>query len=504
MKISSSKLLSSHLTVNEKALLRCEMALDWKDRGDYNKAQEVLKPLWSRVGERPHLKGLFPSVAAEVLLCVGIITCWIGSKREIEKAHETAKDLLGESLSFFQSIGDLKKVAIARTELAICYWCEGALDEARIMFTEALQKLTMEGNFRARALLGLATVEWSDSRYDHALQILSENAPLFKKITNHTIRGTYHNQLAIIFRYLAKSEKTQDYLRKAITEFETADIEFKLAKNSTFRASVKNNVGMLLFSLSKFSEAHRYLTEARSISQVLRDKIRTAQIDDTRAQVFIAEKKYKEAVAVSKLAVRVLEKSGHQCLLADALVTQGIALARMKQKDHAQYTFQKAIGVAHQVGALNKAGIAALTLIEELEDLPIESLYAAYDRASEWLEKSQSLELLLRLNTASRKVAGRLRREASLEHGPYEDPIEALLNKPCDLPAEVLKYEGLLIRGALAKANGSLTRAAGLLSMSYQALAYIIESRQKDLVKERSPIRRRSRKDRDIEETKQA
>ena len=75
------------------------------------------------------------------------------------------------------------------------------------------------------------------------------------------------------------------------------------------------------------------------------------------------------------------------------------------------------------------------------------------------------------------------------------DPIEAILNKPCDLQSEILKFEGSVIKRALAKANGSLTRAAALLSMSYQALAYILESRQKDLLNERTPIRRRSRRD---------
>jgi hypothetical protein len=43
--------------------------------------------------------------------------------------------------------------------------------------------------------------------------------------------------------------------------------------------------------------------------------------------------------------------------------------------------------------------------------------------------------------------------------------------------------------------SGSVTRAAALLGMSYQGLAYVIESRHKDLLKERSPIRRRSRRD---------
>jgi len=60
---------------------------------------------------------------------------------------------------------------------------------------------------------------------------------------------------------------------------------------------------------------------------------------------------------------------------------------------------------------------------------------------------------------------------------------------------EVLKFEGGLIRQALAKANGSLTRASALLTVSYQALAYILDTRHNDLLKERSPIRRRSRKE---------
>jgi len=145
---------------------------------------------------------------------------------------------------------------------------------------------------------------------------------------------------------------------------------------------------------------------------------------------------------------------------------------------------------------LNKAGIAALTMIEELDDLSPDALYAAYDRASEWLAKSQSQDLLLRLNAASRRVVATLRaQKLTPNQGFVEDPIEAILNKPCDLQSEILKFEGSVIKRALAKANGSLTRAAALLSMSYQALAYILESRQKDLLNERTPIRRRSRRD---------
>src|SRR4029078_2374094 len=134
------------------------------------------------------------------------------------------------------------------------------------------------------------------------------------------------------------------------------------------------------------------------LSVTVRDKTRTAQFDETRAQVFIAERKYKEGEASARNAVGILQKDGYQCLWAEALTTQGIALARLKRSEPAQFIFQKAIEVAHQVGALNKAGLAALTMLEELDDLSVETLYVAYDRASDWLSKSQSQDILLRVN----------------------------------------------------------------------------------------------------------
>jgi transcriptional regulator with GAF, ATPase, and Fis domain len=141
------------------------------------------------------------------------------------------------------------------------------------------------------------------------------------------------------------------------------------------------------------------------------------------------------------------------------------------------------------VGALNKAGLAALTLIEELDQAATETVCLAFDRASEWLEDSQGEDLLRRVNKAARKVFARL-------HGQLDpdQAIEALLNVPPDLHSQVLNYERKLIRHALARANGRVTRAASLLGTSYQGLAYIIGSRHKDLLKERSAVRPRARR----------
>jgi tetratricopeptide (TPR) repeat protein len=494
MKITSPKLDPSQTTANEAALRRCERALELKDKGDYDGAQKILRPLWQRVGERPETAGLHVSVVAEVLLCVGVLTRWIGSRNDLKETQEMAKNLITESITLLESAGDTQRVAAARVDLALCYWHEGALNEARIMLTESLQRLTTEGNTRARALLGLTVIESSASRFRDSLDILTNNARLFTKVTNHTIRGNYHNELAIVFRHLAKSEplNREDHLKRALSELMTADHHYQLAKNNVFRASVKNNVGLLLLNLSRYKEAHKYLEEARRLSLIVRDKVRTAQIDETRAQVLIAQKKYKAAEVLVKRATSVLERSGQKCLLADALIIRGIALARLKQTDRAQFIFQEAIEVAQQVGAANKAGLAALTLIEELDEVSADTLTAAYDRASEWLATSQCQDILLRLNAAGRKVLA-----ISMGEMNSQDTTQVIRNKACHLQTEVLKFEESLIRQALAQADGRLTRAATLLKMSYQALAYIIESRHKDLMEKRSPIhRRRARKER--------
>lgn len=489
MKIALPKSHTSHLT-NEGALHICQTALEQKDREDYEGAQSTMHPLWKGVGERPKTKDLHASVEAEVLLCAGILTGWIGSKIQVKEAQEDAKNLISESMRYFESAGDLKKVAGARAELAFCYWRAGEMNEARTMLREALNKLTTEGITRARALLKLTTVEWTSARYYEALEILTANANFFQRVVNHAVRGAYHSELAIVLRNLATAENTDEYFQRAINEYKEADRQFRLAHNPIFRADVKNNVGFLMFKLARYKEAHKYLDEARRLI-IGRDKARTAQIDETRAQVLIAEGKFNDAEVVAHRAAVALEKSGHQCLVTHALITQGIALARSSRQEHAQFVLQKAIEVAVQIDALNAAGLATLTLIEEVDQLSAAMLKAAYRQAREWLANSDRQDILRRLSDAGAKVVSGAQDDSS-----EEGVMETLMAKPSSLQDMMLKYENALIKKALMQTNGSVTRAASLLGLSYQALCYMIESRHVDLLKERTPIRRRSGKKR--------
>ena len=220
-------------------------------------------------------------------------------------------------------------------------------------------------------------------------------------------------------------------------------------------------------------------------------KAHTAQIDESRAQVLIAEGRLTEAERIARRAVSVLRKSGRFCLMAEALITQGVALARLGRNEYAHFIFRQAIEAAHQVNALNTAGLAALTLIEEVQDLAPEIVQAAYRQAREWLAHSQSPDTKLRLADATDKVLASIQTELRAD-----DATEVLLTGPGGLQAQLDKYEGVIIKRALAQVGGKLTQAASLLEIRYQSLAYKIEHQHPELLNYRTPVRRRPRKDR--------
>src|SRR5215203_5810760 len=136
----------------------CQLAKRFEDKGEYEEARKALAPYWHRLGERPRLTGLEPASAAEVLLRAGVLTGIIGSRNQISETQEAAKNLISESLNLFESLAYENKIAEAQTELALCYWRTGEINEARDLLSEILSQSVVEGELRAKALLRFAIV----------------------------------------------------------------------------------------------------------------------------------------------------------------------------------------------------------------------------------------------------------------------------------------------------------------------------------------------------------
>ena len=145
---------------DDRARQRIQLSKKFEEIGDYEAAPQVLGDLWQGVGVRPRLEQLRDdSARGEVLLRVGTLTGWIGSSEQIQGAQEKAKDLLSESIGIFERLNDSAHAGEAQTELAYCYWREGAFDEARVILTEVLRRLSKDDlERRAVAILRLAIV----------------------------------------------------------------------------------------------------------------------------------------------------------------------------------------------------------------------------------------------------------------------------------------------------------------------------------------------------------
>jgi CheY-like chemotaxis protein/tetratricopeptide (TPR) repeat protein len=482
--IISSQLLhqiaDSTLPEDERVKLRCQLAKGLEDVGNYEAAREAMGELWPSVGERPRLDGLNQATAAEVLLRVGVITGWIGSAKQIEGAQRLAKDLISESIRSFEELANRERIAEAQSDLAVCYWREGAFDEARVLLYEALGGLAdSKSEVKAVTLLRTALIEKVADRLSDALRLHVEAAPLFDASKNHTIKGRFHNEYAQVLRKLSAAEHRNDYIDRALIEYEAASYHFEQAGHARYQACVENNLGFLFGTIKNFSEAHEHLDRAQALFTAMKDSVHTAQVDDTRARVLLAEGRINEAEKIVRSAVQVLERGGEQSLLAEALTTYGVIFARMGSHKVARLTLQRAVEVAQNAGDLEAAGLAALTILEELsEHLQSHDLSATYDRAAELLSKSENQETKDRLLAVSRRVLFLI---SSLPSPPTW--------KGFNFYDAVLRFEARLIERALRDAGGIVSRAAQLLGIDRSSLdAMLHRGRHKALEHLRTPV----------------
>jgi CheY-like chemotaxis protein len=478
------------LALPKRVELSCRLAKQLEKAGEYEAACEALAEFWPVRQEDPKLEGLDKATCARLLLRVGTLAGWLGSTDQAEGSQEVAKDLITRSIELFQDLGFSEEVAEAQTELALCYWREGSFDEARINLASALSRLKQEdSDLRAVVLIRAGMVEVWARQLTKALRLYDESGPLVERSGDPALKGAFHNQLANLYKNLATGERGDDYIDRALIEYSAASFHFEQAGHTRYQGCVDINLGFLYFNLGRFSEAHKHLDRARNLFVEIEDNVHLAQVNDTRARTLLAEGRTREAERFARSAVQTLEKGDEQALLAEALTTNGIALARLGNHARSRVLLQRAIEVAERAGDLEGAGRAHLSLIEEMgEQTSPTELASIYQSAANLLQRSQDPSVGKRLIACAWKVIEALG-DSDAERGAAEHSWEGFSFKD-----KVLECERSLIERALRDSNGSVTRAARLLGFRHhQSLISLINSRHKELLKTRTAVRKRRR-----------
>ncbi|HYP01668.1 MAG TPA: response regulator, partial [Pyrinomonadaceae bacterium] len=171
-------------------------------------------------------------------------------------------------------------------------------------------------------------------------------------------------------------------------------------------------------------------------------------------------------------------------LLAEALTTHGIALARMGRPLNACEVLRRAVEVAEQAGDVESAGQAALTIIEECgSHLPEQELSTTYERAADLLDKSQNMATVKRLCACARRVL--------FLTGASPSPPDW---RGFSFRDAVRRYESHLIERALKDADGMVSKAAQWLGFKHHhSLISLLKNRHQHLLHVRTPIVPRKR-----------
>lgn len=469
------------LTENDRILLRCRVAADLIHRGQHEAAQQALGGLWPGLGERPNIEGLPPTLTAEVLLQCGALTRLLGHVKQVAGTQEQAKDILSEAEREFRSQGMLSKASEAQYELGMCYWWLGAHDESRLIMREALKPLTdADMELKAKILIRLTIVEVWDNRYYEALSVLKEAEPVFKSGSD-ALKGRWHGQMALVLIRLALVEGNTDYTDRAIIEFEAAIYHYEQAGHERYCALNLNNLAMTLYKLGRYGDAHEHLDRAQFIFTRLKDAGNLAQVDETRARILVAEKKYRDADRILAGVIKTFEAGGESALLADALTLQGVVWARLGGSGSSINILRRSIEVAQQAGALAQAGQAALTLIEEhgaARRLPQEDLLSVFERAGNFLKDSQDVEDKERLLACAQVVIKRL-------------SGMRIHDRNFTFYGAVHELEERLLKEALELEGGSVSRAAARLGLKRQTLSNMLRDRHSKLFVKRTPPEKR-------------
>src|SRR6185369_5607886 len=148
----------------------------------------------------------------------------------------------------------------------------------------------------------------------------------------------------------------------------------------------------------------------------------------------------------------------------------------------ARESFERAVDTAERSGDIEKAGLAALSLIEELpENLTDDELCVTFERAQHFLESSQNTATLHRLTECAKRVL-------SIIHTARPDWTTFSLGETLN------RHEARFIQMALEDSGGSVTKAAALLGLpGHQSLNFILHRRHPELLNSRTPIRPRRR-----------
>jgi hypothetical protein len=112
----------------------------------------------------------------------------------------------------------------------------------------------------------------------------------------------------------------------------------------------------------------KHLLRSRRFFEVLLDKFRGAQVNETLTRLYLATHRYSLAENAIEDSIQTLESTDSEAVLCEALTTAGIVSSKLGKYGTAKNRFEAAYKVAERCGDREGGRRALVSLFEEMRD----------------------------------------------------------------------------------------------------------------------------------------
>lgn len=272
-----------------------------EEKGQYEKAFELLSEYWDKYSQFPNAVGLSEEESSELFLRFGGIIGFLGNSQKISNSQEISRNLLTQARQRFVSQANLDKASECENYLALAYSRTGEINEAFDWLNEALSRNLPENQpARINSYVIETLLDIQGEKYEKVLRRCAELKQTFEKNATDLHNGSFYNNLAIAYKNSGERDEALKYLKVA-RDF------FLKANHKIYYGAAENNLAQLCHKVGQFEEAHLCAERARKIFEEIGDKMREGYSLETRAQIFAAQGKYDKALGYVNDAIELLE-----------------------------------------------------------------------------------------------------------------------------------------------------------------------------------------------------
>ena len=362
-----TQILSGEPSSAEQLQVLCAVARGQIAVCNYGAAELILKPFYPQK-DWPKLSSLTTPAAADLLFTLGILIASVATTKQTTNSYRRAAALLNGSIALFEHL-DLKSRSVeARAELARCYYRQGLFDIARETLLTALSILPDDQlEIRCRGLIYSGMLERDAGRLTDAMNRLKEAADRMSPV-GPLVSIRYHLEVAGTLRDLALCDGDEIHNDEAQSHYRTGLYESEAIGDHRTTATVENNFGLFLLNLKAWEDAEHHLLRARRYFEVLADKFRGAQVNETLTRLYIATNRICLADAAIEDCIQTLESTDSEAVLCEALTTGGIVSNRLGNHAAAKNRFEAALKVAERCGDREGGRRALVKLFQEMRN----------------------------------------------------------------------------------------------------------------------------------------